>query len=143
MISTQVSQFQAAVDAALPFANYMTMTPGTEQYVNIIVSSLYGALFTLAAEITLVDPEVGAAVAAIAAALLVDYAVTGFSWRTLEELSQQIDRQLTEIVDDNYGPAHRNGQSDLDDLLRFLGDDHRLRFARCRAQRSSTSGALY
>jgi len=104
MISTQVSQFQAAVDAALPFANYMTMTPDTEQYVNIIVSSLYGALFTLAAEITLVDPVVGAAVAAIAAGLLVDYEVTGFSWRTLEELSQQIDRQLTEIVDDNFVP---------------------------------------
>ncbi|HSY52085.1 MAG TPA: hypothetical protein VLC46_25005 [Thermoanaerobaculia bacterium] len=104
MIDTQVSQFQAAVDSGLPFVNYMTMTPDGEQYVNIIVSSLYGALFTLAGEIAIVDPVVGAAVAAIAAALLIDYAVTGISWRTLEELSQQIDRQLTEIVDDNFIP---------------------------------------
>ncbi|HEV7485926.1 MAG TPA: hypothetical protein VGQ65_09605 [Thermoanaerobaculia bacterium] len=104
MIRTQVSQFQSAVDAGLPFANYMTMTPDTAQYVNIIVSSLYGALYTLSLDIMPHDPEVGLAVAAIATALLVDYEVVGFSWRTLEELSQQIDRQLTEIVDDNFVP---------------------------------------
>ncbi|HEV7571374.1 MAG TPA: hypothetical protein VGQ21_07720, partial [Thermoanaerobaculia bacterium] len=104
MITTQAAQFQSAVDSGLPFVNYLTLTPSTEQYVNIIVSSLYGAIYTLAAEVAIVDPIAGAALAAVATALLVDYEITGYSWRTLEQLSQHVDRELTEIVHDYFIP---------------------------------------
>ncbi|HEX3584158.1 MAG TPA: hypothetical protein VH087_20505 [Thermoanaerobaculia bacterium] len=104
-VSTQASQFRTAVNEGLPFANYMTLTPSKTDYVNIIGSSLYGALYVFSVEIAPIDPELALAVSLIADAMLVDHeAVKLLGWTTLEELSQKIDSQLPEIIDNDFIP---------------------------------------
>jgi len=103
VITTQVSQFQSAVSQGLPFANYMTMTPNGEDYTKVVVSSLYGALGALAADLLATGHPVEAAAVKAVAIAFHTYNIA-LPWTKLEQLEEQIDKQMPELVDDNFLP---------------------------------------
>jgi len=118
VIQTQVQQFNTAVSQALPFVNYMTMTPSDAAYANIIGSSLYGAFFVLASDLRKDGfHELADAADLIAAGLLADVEATNLlGWRTLEELEEQIDSRMPELVDDNFLP-YNTGDDNLISMI--------------------------
>jgi hypothetical protein len=108
VVKGQVSHFKTAIGAALPtpFANYMTLTPSTGDSVNIILSSLHHSFAVLAKDLAEEGFEdLAAIVDGIALSLEVDVLATeALGWRTLEQLSHRIDKDLPELVDDNFVP---------------------------------------
>lgn len=108
-MNTQAEQYANAINSRLPFANYMTLTPSKDDYINIIGSDLYDAVKALANVIRQKYPDdekaklVADALDVIADGMEIDHDfVTKHEWTTLEELSQKIDKQLPEIIDDNF-----------------------------------------
>ena len=107
VLCSQVTQFIGAVGENLPFANYMTMTPNGTDYFNIVASSFYGALTVLAADLALAGQIEAAAVVEGAALTVEVYHVIveeTLGWTTLEQLEEQIDKQMPELVDDYFLP---------------------------------------
>ncbi len=102
MLSAQTSQYQEAVDAGMPFALYMTLTPSETTYAEVVGFSLSGAVIQIGEGLLLADPVVGAAVIAFGASL--KFADVLLPFTTLLELSQDIDRQLDALVIDNLLP---------------------------------------
>lgn len=102
MLSAQTSQYQQAVDAGMPFALYMTLTPSTTTYVEVVGFALSGAVVQIGEDLVPIDPVIGAAVIAFGAGL--KFADILLPFNTLLELSQDIDRQLDALVIDNFLP---------------------------------------
>jgi hypothetical protein len=100
MLQTQKQQQQSA---SLPFALYMTLTPQGSDYAEVVVSSLSGALAKLGVTmlaVPFIGPALCLAIEAVAAGLYIGNLT--FSWRTLEQLSAQVDDQLTDLVYKNF-----------------------------------------
>lgn len=106
MIKTQQERFDQA-KAKLPFALYMTLTPGTDDAVKVVVSSLSSAIAKLAAGLllTLYAP-IGIALEAIAAGLKI-YEWT-LDWTTLKELSRKVNKNIYSTVTDKFQKLSEN-----------------------------------
>lgn len=106
MLGAQTAQYQAAVDAGMPFALYMTLTPSNLTYGEVIGLALSGAVVQIGEELSLLNPILGAEVIAFGLGLKVADLILPFT--TLLELSQRIDRQLDTLVIDNFLPISPN-----------------------------------
>jgi hypothetical protein len=94
-LSTQAMQLRAAVKADLPFALYMTLTPGDDDQIPIIVGSLKKPI----AELAGVYPLFAPLLLPISAGLAIYSATRDFN--TLAELAAKVDQRLPYYVTSN------------------------------------------
>jgi hypothetical protein len=95
----------------LPFALYMTLTPQDDECAAIVASSAAAAIAWFAAPLT-ANPltfPIGAALEGVAAGLAI-YGMT-LSWKTLKELSSQINKGLRNTVMQTF--ANPSGPNDI------------------------------
>lgn len=104
MIPAQLAHFEHYLEIDKPLALYMTLTPSTVSYSEIIVTNLGDAVITLGTELG--DPGI----VLIGESFKILHGVENrFGFTTLLELSQRVDRELEHFVVENFVPLMPDG----------------------------------
>jgi len=102
MVTTQRANQQQARQYNLPFALYMTLTPGTSDTVLRVVTSLATAIRNVgtAASVVPYTAPIGVALIAVAAGLAVTNST--LPWLSLRDLTQRVNANLSQTVQSNF-----------------------------------------